>query len=162
MTSERHQMLAGLDSRNFAAPIRQILAGTQSGRQSRAFSHRLGRKQKFNVRHYPNSDEAHEIPEIWRASCAVSGWPRRGAYRNYRPGRKGRRPARVKRAVHDLRAGESRPGRLDGISPEKRTGNAGYRNAGTDLPAPAFMRLPASFPRKCSAGRPTCGPGHCQ
>ena len=27
MTSERHQMLAGLDSRNFAAPIRQILAG---------------------------------------------------------------------------------------------------------------------------------------
>jgi hypothetical protein len=27
MTSERHQMLAGLDSRNFAVPIRQILAG---------------------------------------------------------------------------------------------------------------------------------------
>src|ERR1700674_4799921 len=27
MTSERHQMLAGLDPRNFAAPIRQILAG---------------------------------------------------------------------------------------------------------------------------------------
>jgi hypothetical protein len=27
MTSERHQMLAGLDSRNFAAPIRQIQVG---------------------------------------------------------------------------------------------------------------------------------------
>jgi hypothetical protein len=26
MTSERHQMLEGLDSRNFAAPIRQVLA----------------------------------------------------------------------------------------------------------------------------------------
>jgi hypothetical protein len=25
MTSERHQMLEGLDSRNFAAPIRQVL-----------------------------------------------------------------------------------------------------------------------------------------
>jgi hypothetical protein len=38
MTSECHQMLAGLDSRNFAPPIRQILAGTQSG-ANRARSH---------------------------------------------------------------------------------------------------------------------------
>ena len=38
MTSECRQMLAGLDSRNFAPPIRQILAGTQSG-ANRARSH---------------------------------------------------------------------------------------------------------------------------
>jgi hypothetical protein len=38
MTSECHQMLAGLDSRNFTPPILQILAGTQSG-ANRARSH---------------------------------------------------------------------------------------------------------------------------
>ncbi len=44
---------AGPDSRNFAAPVRQILAGTQSGRQSRAFSHSLHLLQTFELtRHH--------------------------------------------------------------------------------------------------------------